>query len=67
MEFKIQKQEQQMLVYWEQNAGALQAKDYDTKVEDEDRVIQKPQMRHIEEEDEMKDLEVNIVLIMDYK
>ncbi len=36
MEFEIQKQEQQMLVYWEQNGGGLQEDDFDTKVEYED-------------------------------
>ncbi len=36
MEFEIQKQEQQILVYWEQNIGELQAKYSNTEVEDED-------------------------------
>ncbi len=36
MEFEIQKQKQQMLVYWEQSGGGLQEDDFDTKVEDED-------------------------------
>ncbi len=45
MKFEVQKQEQQMPVYWEQSACGLQAKDFDTKVEDEDYVTHKPQMQ----------------------
>ncbi len=42
MDFKVKKQKQQMLVYWEQNTSGLQAKDSYTKVEDKDCDIQKP-------------------------
>ncbi len=45
MESKIQKQEQQMLMYWEQSASGLQEEDSNTEVEDEDNVSQKPHMR----------------------
>ncbi len=50
MEFEVQKQEKQMLENWEQRASALQAKDYDTKVEDENCVTKKPQIQGNEEE-----------------
>jgi hypothetical protein len=42
--------------------SGLQAEDFDTKVEDEDYVTQKPQMQHNEEKEQMKDLEVNTIL-----
>jgi hypothetical protein len=38
MKFEVQKQKQQMSIYWEQSACGLQAKNFDTKVEDEDYV-----------------------------
>ncbi len=40
MEFEVQKQEQQMLVYWEQSASGLQMEDYHTKMENEDYVTE---------------------------
>jgi hypothetical protein len=33
-----------MQVYWEQNVGGLQEEDFDTNMEDEDYVTQKPQI-----------------------
>ncbi len=41
VDFEIQKQEQHMLMYWEQSVGGLQVEDFDTKVEDENYVTQK--------------------------
>jgi hypothetical protein len=42
MESEVNKQEQQMLVYWEQSTNGLHAKDSYTKVEDKNCDIQKP-------------------------
>ncbi len=50
MEFKVQKQEQQMLIHWEQNVGGLQVETSNMEEEDEEQ---------------MKDLAINIVLIFD--
>jgi hypothetical protein len=54
-----------MPIYWEHNACGLQAEDFDMEVEDEDYVTQKPQMQHNEKKEQMKDLEVNIVLSLE--
>ncbi len=35
MEYEVQKQEQHMLVYWEQSASGLQVEDFDIEVENE--------------------------------
>jgi hypothetical protein len=51
MEFEVQKQEQQMPVYWEQNISGLQVKYFDTEVEDEEYDIQKPQIQSNEDEE----------------
>ncbi len=51
MEFDVHNQEQQMLVYWEQSAGGVHVKNYDTKEEDEDCGIQKPQMQSTKDEE----------------
>ncbi len=51
-----------MLVYQEHSVGGLQKEDFDTKVEDEDCVTQKPQMQGNEKEKQMEDHEVNIIL-----
>jgi hypothetical protein len=42
MESEVHKQEQQMLMYWEQNTSGLQAKDSDMEMEDDNYEIQKP-------------------------
>ncbi len=49
MEFEIQKQKQQMSMYWEQRVSGFQVEDYDMKVEDEDCVTKKPQIQGNEE------------------
>ncbi len=54
-----------MSVYWEQNVGGVYGNFFDTKEEDEDREIQKPQIHNIEDEQHMKDPMVNIVLILE--
>ncbi len=64
MDSKIQKQEQHMLMYWEQSVGGLHVEDFDTKVEDENYVTQKLDMWCNDEEEQMKDLEVNTILIL---
>ncbi len=58
MESKIQKQEQQMSLYWEQSASGVHTKNFDTK-EDEDFEMQKPQMWNTKEENPT----VNTILI----
>ncbi len=44
MEYEVQKQEQQMPMYWEHSKSGLQAKDYNMEVEDKDYDIHKPQI-----------------------
>ncbi len=65
MEFEVQKQEQQMPLYWEHNIGGLQVKYFDIKVEDEDYDIQKPQIHSKENEEHMEDPIVNTILIVE--
>jgi hypothetical protein len=42
MELKVQKKEQHMLVYWEQNVGGVQVANFKTKEDNEECEIQKP-------------------------
>ncbi len=65
MEFEVQKQEQQMPVYWEQNPSGVQAENFDMEEEDEDCEIQKSQMQSIKDEEQMKDPTINTILIFD--
>jgi hypothetical protein len=65
MEFKVQKQEQQMPKYLEQSASGVHAKKFDMEKEDENYEIQKPHMWSIKDEEQMEDLVVNIILIFD--
>ncbi len=65
MKYEVQKQEQQMPIYWEQSASRLQAKDFNMEVEDEDYEIQKSQIWNNEDEEQMKDPTVNILLILE--
>ncbi len=51
-----------MLVYWEQSVTRIQEEDFNTEVEDEDLVTQKPQMQGNEEEERMEDLKVKTIL-----
>ncbi len=44
MKYEVQKQEQQMPMYWEHSKSGLQAKDYNMEVEDKDYDIHKPQI-----------------------
>jgi hypothetical protein len=44
MESKVQRQEQHMLVYWEQSVAGVQLENFDTEEEDEHCEIQKPHM-----------------------
>ncbi len=46
-EFEVEKQEQQMPVYWEQSASKIQMKIFNTKEEDEGCEMQKPQMQSV--------------------
>ncbi len=64
MESKVQKQEH-MLIYWEQNAGAIHVKNFDTEEDDEDCEIHKPQMRHTKDEGQMKNPIINTISILD--
>ncbi len=52
-------------MYWEQNIGGLQVKDFDKEVEHEDYDIQKPQIRSNEDEEQMEDPNVNTILILE--
>ncbi len=63
MEFEVQKQEQQMPIYWEQSASGVQANNFDMEEEDEDCEIQKPQMQNTKDEEQVEDPMVNTILI----
>jgi hypothetical protein len=54
-----------MLIYWEDNVGGVQVEDFDMDKEDEDCEIQKPQIQNIEDEEQVKDLVVNTILILE--
>ncbi len=62
MESKVQKQESQMPIYWEQSGGGLQEKDFDMEVGNEYYVSQKPQMWGNEKKKWMEDPKVKIIL-----
>ncbi len=49
MEFEVQKNEKQMHVYWEQDAGGVHKANFDTKQDDEGCQIYKPQMKNVED------------------
>ncbi len=65
MESEVQKQEQQILIYWEQSASGIQMENFDMEEDDENCEIQKPHMQSIKVEEQMKDPMVNIILIFD--
>ncbi len=65
MESEVQKQEQQMPIYWEKSVGGVQVENFDTEEEDENYEIQKPQLQSIEDEKQMEDPMVNTILIFD--
>ncbi len=54
-----------MPIYWEHNASGVQAEDFDMDKEDENYEIQKPQINNIKDEEQMKDLVVNTILILE--
>ncbi len=54
-----------MLIYWELNAGGIQAENFDMEEEDENCEIQKPQMQNTKDEKQMEDPVVNTILIFD--
>ncbi len=54
-----------MLIYWELNAGGIQAKNSGTKEKNENCEIQKPQMQNTKDEEQMEDPTVNTILIFD--
>jgi hypothetical protein len=53
-----------MPVYWEQNAGGVQAKNSNMEEDDEDCETQKSHMQNVEDEELIQDLVVNIMLIL---
>ncbi len=63
MEYEVQKQEQQMPIYWGQSVGGIQAENFDIKVDDEDYEIQKPHMKNVKDEEQIKDPTMNTILI----
>ncbi len=63
MEYEIQKQEQQMPIYWGQSVGGIQVENFDIKVDDEDYEIQKPHMKNVKDEEQIKDPTMNTILI----
>ncbi len=54
-----------MLIYWEHSAGGVQAEDFDMDKEDEDCEIKKPQIQSRKDEEQMKNLVVNTILILE--
>ncbi len=65
MEFEVQKQEQQMSIYWGQSVGGIQVENFDIKVDDEDYEVQKPHMKNVKDEEHIKDPTMNTILIFD--
>ncbi len=54
-----------MLVYQEQSVGGVQAKNSDTKQDDENYEIQKPQVKNVVDEEQIKNPTMNTILIFD--
>ncbi len=54
-----------MPIYWEHSANGVQAKDFDTDKENADCEIQKPQIQSLEDEEQMKDLVIDTILILE--
>ncbi len=52
-----------MLIYQEQSVSGVQAKNSNTKQNDENYEIQKPQVKNVAYEEQIKDLVVNTILI----
>ncbi len=65
MESKVQKKEQQMPIYWEQNVGGVQEANFDTEEDDDGCEIQKPQMKNDEDKKQVTDPTMNTVFIFD--
>ncbi len=65
MEFEIQKQKQQMPIYWEQSVGGAQVENSNMNKENEDHEIIKPQMKSTKDEEQMKHPTVNIISILE--
>ncbi len=65
MESEAQIQEQQMPIYWEQSVSGVQAEDSNTKEEDEDCEMQKPQIQSTKDEKKLKDSMVSTILIFE--
>ncbi len=64
MESKVQKKEQQMLVYWVQSAGGVQEVNFDIEEDNERCEIQKTQMKTVEDKEWIIDPVMNIVFIV---
>ncbi len=64
MESKVQKKEQQMLVYWVQSAGGVQEVNFDIEEDNERCEIQKTQMKNVEDKEWITDPVMNIVFIV---
>ncbi len=62
MEFEVQKEEQDMLIYQEQSASGVHAENSNME-DDEDYETYKSQMKNAEDEKQIQDLVMNTVLI----
>ncbi len=62
MEYEVQKQEQQMLVYWGQNVSGVQAENFDMEADDENYEIRKPHMKNVKDKEQIKNPTMNIIL-----
>ncbi len=65
MESEVQRQEQQMLIYWENSVSGVQMKIFDMEEEDEVYELQKPYMQSTKDEEQMEDPTINTILIFD--
>jgi hypothetical protein len=54
-----------MPLYWEHSVSGVQAKNFDIEHNDEDYVILKPKIKNVVDEEQVKDLVVNTILIFD--
>ncbi len=65
MEFEVQKNKQQIPIYWEKNVGGIQEANFHAKEDNDGCEIQKPQMNNDEDKEQIMNLAVNIVFIFD--
>ncbi len=65
MEFEIQKQKQQMPIYWEQSACGVQVENFDMEEDNQGYEIHKPHMKNVENKTQITNPMVNTIFIFD--